>query len=118
LLGVAEPRELPDRPPATPVPRSIESAGVRELARPTDALEPRVVDGGRRAVYGIDPRSGERGEIGVALGCGVVAALPALAPLGDLFSVHVVACLPLVGPASILGRKPERSIRFPRVPVG
>src|SRR5690606_38510488 len=88
LPRVAEAGELPNRPGPSPVAGRVEPAGVRELARPPDALEAGVVDAGRRTVHRLDRHPGQRGEVRVALAGGIVPALPALAAGGDLLGVH------------------------------
>src|SRR6185312_8768039 len=88
LPRVAEAGELPDRPGAAPIAGRVETPGVRELARPPDAVEPRITGPGGRAVDRLDRRAGQGGEVGVPLARGVVAPLPALASGGDVGCVH------------------------------
>jgi hypothetical protein len=90
LLRVAETGELADRPRLAPVAGGVEPAGERELARPADAFEPRLVDTGRWPVHRIDRQAGERAEIGVAFAGRVVAPLPALEPVDDIVGVHTL----------------------------
>ena len=71
LLGVAEARELPDRPRAAAVSRRVEPARERELAGP---LRFGTVCG---AVRRLHLHAGQGGEVRVAHARPVVAALPA-----------------------------------------
>jgi hypothetical protein len=86
LPGVAEPGELPDGPGAPAVAGGVEAARVRELPRPADALEPRVVR--RRPVHRLDLGAGERREVGVPPARSVETLLPAAPALLDVLHVH------------------------------
>src|SRR5690606_17428523 len=84
LPGVAEPGELADGPGAAAVAGGVQSAGVGELPRPADPLEPGHLGALRRPVDRVDLLAGERGEVGVAGARRVVALLPAGAARLDL----------------------------------
>ena len=74
LLGVAEAGELADRPRTAAVAAGVDAAGEGELPGPFGVVGP---------VRRLDLHAGERGEVGIALACVVVAVLPALACVHD-----------------------------------
>src|SRR5690606_8445546 len=89
LLGVTEAGELPDRPLPAAVAGRVEPAGVGVFAGPADAFHARVGDPFGRPVDRVHLHPRQRGEVGLALGCGCVSLRPALTALGDLLRVHV-----------------------------
>ncbi len=88
LLGVAEARELADRPRTAAVAGRVQPAGEGVLTGPADPLEAFDAVAGPGAVDRLDRIAGERAEVRIALPCGVVPSLPAAAALIDRVSVH------------------------------
>jgi hypothetical protein len=78
LPRVAEPGELADRPRLAAVAGGVDAPGERELPRPADPVEVRHHRVVRRSVDRVYLKPGERGEIRVAFGRLVEAALPAV----------------------------------------
>jgi hypothetical protein len=88
LPGVAEPRELADGPGPAAISGRVQTSGVRELARPPDAVEAGIGDAAGWPVDRFHRGSGERGEVGVPLTGRVVASLPAFPSGLDIGCLH------------------------------
>src|SRR5699024_10763848 len=115
LSGVAETGELADGPGPTSVAGRVQATRVGVFPGPTDALEPGNLGAGPRSIEGLEGATGQRGEVGLTLARGVVAALPALASGPDLRGPGVVGgAVRGVDHTQIVGR-PSKSVQGRRM---
>src|SRR5699024_11237551 len=92
LSGVAETGELADGPGPTSVAGRVQATRVGVFPGPTDALEPGNLGAGPRSIEGLEGATGQRGEVGLTLARGVVAALRSEEHTSELQSRFDLVC--------------------------